>query len=255
MVGKFYAIKDERSIKAGTVISTFFAIVVAGGCYFLGGFGRLYSANPGIYNPDGSVAYDAIVPAMLSGLPDILIGIVVVLVLSASMSTLSSLVLTSSSSVTLDLIAHFNKNMEENKKLKTMRILLICFIILSVILALKPPTFIAQLMGYSWGALAGAFLAPFLYGLYWKRTTKASVYACFLSGVGITISNMIFHYIKSPINAGAFTMLFGMVIIPLVSLLSPRMNSAKVDEIFSGYKERVTIEKQYSLEENEAAED
>ncbi len=255
MVGKFYAIKDERSIKAGTIISTFFAIVVAGGSYFLGGFGRLYSENPSIYNADGSVAYDGIVPAMLSSLPDILIGIVVVLVLSASMSTLSSLVLTSSSSVTLDLIAHFNKNMEENKKLKTMRILLICFIILSVILALKPPTFIAQLMGYSWGALAGAFLAPFLYGLYWKRTTKASVYACFLSGVGITISNMIFHYIKSPINAGAFTMLFGMVIIPLVSLLSPRMNSAKVDEIFSGYKERVTIEKQYSLEENEAAED
>ena len=250
MVGKFYAIKDERSIKAGTVISTVFAIVVAGGCYFLGGFGRLYSENPAIHNADGSIAYDAIVPTMLSGLPDVLIGIVIVLVLSASMSTLSSLVLTSSSTVTLDLIAHFKKDMKEKRKLLVMRVLLVCFIILSVVLALNPPTFIAQLMGYSWGALAGSFLAPFLYGLYWKKTTKLSVWACFVAGVGITLSNMFLHYIKSPINAGAITMLAGLVIVPVVSLLTPKMDSSKVEEIFSGYEETITIKKRFSLMED-----
>lgn len=251
MVGKFYAIKDERSIKAGTVISTVFAVIVAGGCYFLGGFARLYSNHPTITNPDGSIAYDAIIPAMLSGLPDILIGIVVVLVLSASMSTLSSLVLTSSSSVTLDLIAHFKKDMEENRKLLIMRILLVAFIVISVVLALNPPTFIAQLMGYSWGALAGSFLAPFLYGLYWKKTTKYSVWACFLAGVGITISNMFLHYIKSPINAGAITMLAGLAIVPIVSILTPKMEEDKMKDIFSGYEETVTIRKRYSLKEEE----
>ena len=249
MVQKFYAIKNEKSIETGTVISTFFAIVVAGGCYFLGGFGRLYSQNQAIYNADGSVAYDAIVPTMLSGLPDILIGIVVVLVLSASMSTLSSLVLTSSSSVTLDLIAHFNKGMGEKRKLITMRALLVFFIILSVVLALNPPTFIAQLMGYSWGALAGSFLAPFLYGLYWKKTTKASVWVSFIAGVGITLANMMFHFIKSPINAGAFTMLIGLVIVPVVSLVTPKQDDARVSDIFSGYEETITIKKQYSLVE------
>ena len=254
MVGKFYAIKDERSIKAGTVISTVFAIVVAGGCYFLGGFGRLYSENPAIYTENGSVAYDAIVPTMLSGLPDILIGIVIVLVLSASMSTLSSLVLTSSSSVTLDLVAQARPNMTEKSKVRLMRLLLIFFIVLSVVLALNPPTFIAQLMGYSWGALAGSFLAPLLYGLYWKRTTKAAVWACFISGVAITVTNMIFHYIASPINAGAITMLIGLVIVPVVSLLSPKPDKEKVEKIFSGYTQKVTIEKQYSLEEDEEEE-
>ncbi len=251
MVGKFYAIKDERSIKAGTVISTVFAIVVAGGCYFLGGFGRLYSENPAIYKPDGSVAYDAIVPTMLSGLPDILIGIVVVLVLSASMSTLSSLVLTSSSSVTLDLIAHFKKDLNDKTKLLIMRAFLVFFIVISVVLALNPPTFIAQLMGYSWGALAGSFLAPFLYGLYWKKTTKTAVWASFIAGVGITLSNMLFHYIQSPINAGALTMIAGLIIVPVVSLLTPKMDSSKVDDIFSGYEETVTIKKQFSLKEEE----
>ena len=91
MIGKFYAIKDEKSINTGTVISTLFAIVISGGCYFLGGFGRLFDSAE-IYNAEtGAVVYDSIIPSMLSKLPDILIGIVVVLVLSASMSTLSSL--------------------------------------------------------------------------------------------------------------------------------------------------------------------
>ena len=257
MVGKFYAIKDEKSIKAGTVISTAFAAVVAGGCYFLGGFARLYEGNPAIYKEDGGVMYDAIVPTMLSGLPDVLIGIVIVLVLSASMSTLSSLVLTSSSTVTLDLIALIgNKKNEDKKKvdkrnLVTMRLLLVFFIVVSVVLSLNPPTFIAQLMGYSWGALAGSFLAPFLWGLYWKKTTKLSVWACFIAGVGLTVSNMVFQYVSSPINMGAITMLAGLVIVPLVSLITPKLGANKVEEIFECYNEKVTIEKRYSLEENE----
>ena len=257
MVGKFYAIKDEKSIKAGTVISTAFAAVVAGGCYFLGGFARLYEGNPAIYKEDGGVMYDAIVPTMLAGLPDVLIGIVIVLVLSASMSTLSSLVLTSSSTVTLDLIALIgNKKNEDKKKvdkrnLVTMRLLLVFFIVVSVALSLNPPTFIAQLMGYSWGALAGSFLAPFLWGLYWKKTTKLSVWACFIAGVGLTVSNMVFQYVSSPINMGAITMLAGLVIVPLVSLITPKLGADKVEEIFECYNEKVTIEKRYSLEENE----
>ncbi len=96
MIHKFYTIKSEKAVKTGTVISTVFAIIISGGCYFLGGFGRLFD-SPAIYAENGSVVYDAIIPAMLSTLPDVLIGIVVILVLSASMSTLSSLVLTSSS--------------------------------------------------------------------------------------------------------------------------------------------------------------
>ncbi|MBO4426490.1 MAG: sodium/solute symporter [Clostridiales bacterium] len=257
MVGKFYAIKDEKSIKAGTVISTAFATIVAGGCYFLGGFARLYEGNPAIYKDDGSVNFDSIIPTMLSGLPDVLIGIVIVLVLSASMSTLSSLVLTSSSTVTLDLIALIgNKKNEDKKKvdkrnLVTMRLLLVFFIVVSVALSLNPPTFIAQLMGYSWGALAGSFLAPFLWGLYWKKTTKLSVWACFIAGVGLTVANMIFKFVASPINMGAITMLAGLAIVPLVSLITPKLEQAKVDGIFACYEEKVSIEKKYSLEENE----
>jgi len=249
MVHKFYAIKDEKSIKSGTIISTLFAIVVSGGCYFLGGFGRLFD-TPAIYNENGAIVYDAIVPSMLSTLSDILVGIVIVLVLSASMSTLSSLVMTSSSTLTLDLIKdNIVKNMSEKKQLLCMRIFLVFFIVISVVIALDPPTFIAQLMGISWGALAGAFLAPFMYGLYWKGVTKVAVWASFVTGVGITVANMFFKFIASPINAGAIAMVAGMVVVPVVSLLTPKMDEKKVNECFTCLEETVVVHRKTSIEE------
>lgn len=249
MIGKFYAIKDEKSINTGTVISTVFAIVVSGGCYFLGGFARLFD-SPAIYDETtGAVVYDSIIPYMLSALPDILIGIVVVLVLSASMSTLSSLVLTSSSTLTLDLLKdNVIKKMSEKKQIVTMQLLIVFFIVVSVVIALDPPTFIAQLMGISWGALAGAFLAPFLYGLYWKGVTKAGVWAGFIAGIGITVSNMFIGYIESSINAGAVAMVAGLIVVPVVSFITPKMKREKVDEIFMCYEEKVTITKKRSLQ-------
>ena len=251
MVHKFYAIKSEKAIKTGTIVSTFFAIIVSGGCYFLGGFGRLFD-SPAIYKADGSIVYDAIVPSMLATLPDILIGVVIVLVLSASMSTLSSLVLTSASTLTLDFIkGTIVKKMDDKKQLIYIRVLIVFFIVISVVLALNPPTFIAQLMGISWGALAGAFLAPFLYGLYWKGVTKAGVWASFICGVGITVSNMFFKFIASPINAGAAAMIVGLIVTPVVSLISPKLDKKFLEGTFQCYDETISnvSRKEYLKEE------
>ena len=249
MVHKFYAIKDEKSIKYGTIISTFFAIIISGGCYFLGGFGRLFD-SPAIHKEGGGIIYDAIIPSMLATLPDILVGIVVVLVLSASMSTLSSLVLTSSSTLTLDLIKdNIIKDMDEKKQLLCIRIMLVFFIVISVVIALDPPTFIAQLMGISWGALAGAFLAPFMYGLYWKGVTKLSVWASFACGVLFTVSNMFLKFIASPINAGAIAMILGLIIVPVVSMITPKIEQKKVYQIFSCLDETVVVHRKNSIEE------
>ena len=253
MVQKFYAIKDEKSVQSGTIISTVFAVIVSCGCYFLGGFGRLFDTQA-IYKADGSIAYDAIIPSMLSTLPDILIGIVIMLVLSASMSTLASLVLTSSSTLTLDLIkGNIVKDMDEKKQLVTMRVFLIFFIAVSVLMALNPPTFIAQLMGISWGALAGAFLAPFLYGLYWKGVTRASVWASFACGILITVLNLFpaTKFIKSPINAGAAAMIAGLIVVPLVSLITPKMQEGEIKFVFDCFLEKHMVEQQYALPDEE----
>lgn len=263
MVGKFYAIRDEDAIRKGTLISTMFAIIVAGGCYFLGGFGRLYS---GVieYTKAGTPVYDSIVPSMLQTLPDIMIAVVIILVLSASMSTLSSLVLTSGSTLTLDIIAPISgrkgRRMSEKSQLLWIRILVLFFIAVSSVLAIiqakSSVTFIAQLMGISWGALAGAFLAPFLYGLYWKRTTPAAVWVSFISGVAVmsicmfctfTGKTFISPYFTSPINAGVLAMLLGLVIVPIVSAVTPLKGRERIDEMFKCYERTVTVRASSSL--------
>jgi len=255
MVQKFYAIKSEKSIKKGTIISTFFAIVVAGGCYFLGGFGRLYSDKVDI----AAEGYDSIIPAMLSDLSPALIGLVVILVLSASMSTLSSLVMASSSTLTLDVLkGHVFKEMNEKKQVFTMRILIVVFIAISVVLAIvqykSNVTFIAQLMGVSWGALAGAFLAPFLYGLYFKKTTKISCYVSFIFGAGLMVANMLFRssfpvLLQSPINAGAFAMIAGLVIVPVVSLFTAKPEAKLIEDTFACYNKKIEVPQKQSLSE------
>ena len=257
MVQKFYAIKSENAVERGTVISTIFAFIVAGGCYFLGGFGRLFSDRIDIE----ANGYDSVVPTMLSGLPDVLIAIVVILVLSASMSTLSSLVLTSSSTLTIDMLkGHVIKKMDDKKQVFIMRLLIIVFILISVVIALiqykSNVTFIAQLMGVSWGALAGAFLAPFLYGLYWKRTTKAACIVSFVFSTVVMILNMLIRpsfppILQSPINAGAFCMLAGLVIVPLVSKKKKKNDEKLVKNAFSAYEKRVTVPVTQTLESEE----
>ena len=246
MVQKFYAIKSEKDIHKGTVISTLFAFVVAGGCYFLGGFGRLFNINV------AAEGYDAIIPAMLSNLQPFLFGIVLILVLSASMSTLSSLVLTSSSTLTLDFIdpVILKGKEDEKKNLLIIRIFIAVFILISAVIAIVQyklnVTFIAQLMGLSWGALAGAFLAPFLYSLYWKGVTKTACLVSFLWGSLLMLANMFFKsafpaFLQSPINCGAFAMLSGLVIVPVVSLFTKKLDKKHVDQVFSCYDKTVMV--------------
>ena len=256
MVQKFYAIRSEKSIATGTVVSTFFSLIIAGGCYFLGGFGRLFSDQIDIK----ANGFDSVIPTMLSGLPDILIAVVVILVLSASMSTLSSLVLTSSSTMTLDLLkGRFIQEMDEKKQVFVMRCLIVVFVAISVVLAIiqykSSVTFIAQLMGVSWGALAGAFLAPFLYGLYWKGASRAGVWCSFIFSTVVMLANVVARssfpvLIQSPINAGAFCMLAGLVIVPVVSVFTPKPDKEVVDGSFACYDAKVLVPRRRALEED-----
>jgi SSS family solute:Na+ symporter len=265
MVARFYSIKSEKMITKGAIVSTVFAVFVAGGCYFLGSFGRLY-ADMDIYREDGSVIFDAIVPAMLSNFSEVMIGVVILLVFAASISTLSSLVMASASTLTLDFLkGHIVKRMSDKLQLISIRLFIVVFIAVSsaiAILQIKGNIpfiqFIADLMGVSWGALAGAFLAPFLYGLYWKRVTRAAVW-CNFSFATVLMTFTAFFWrepvftdsflspIAHPIKAGAFCMLAGLVIVPLVSLVTKAPGKKAVEDCFSCYEQTVVVKAHSAL--------
>jgi len=273
MVGKFYSIKDEDSIKKGTVISTLFAIIVAGGCYFLGGFGKLYHKDMvagGYISDTGAVLYDKVIPTMLGELAPVIVALIIVLVLAASMSTLSSLVLTSSSTLTLDVVNPLmarKKTVSDKRSVLTMRLFIVFFIAVSAAIAIlkdtiwKDSVFIAQMMGVSWGALAGAFLAPFLYGLYWRKTTRAAVLTSFIFGTGLEIVQLcisvhlfsvkdipVLNFIfTNSLYSGVFAMVGGLILVPIVSLLTQRTLPTNVEEKFSCYDAPVVTSKSKSL--------
>ena len=273
MVGKFYSIKDEGSIKKGTIISTIFAVVVAGGCYFLGGFGKLYFDDmqaAGHIAANGAVLFDKVIPTMLQDLAPVIVALIIVLVLAASMSTLSSLVLTSSSTLTLDVVkpaVEKTAKMDEKHSVLIMRLFIVFFIAVSAVIAIlkdsiwKDSVFIAQMMGVSWGALAGAFLAPFLYGLYWKKATRAAVAVSFVFGTGLEIVQLcisvgwlsvkgipVLEFIfTNSLYSGVFAMLGGLILMAIVSLLTPKTLPDGIDEKFSCYEKTVVTNQKVSL--------
>ena len=268
MTHKFYAIRDEKDIKRGMVISTVFCLIVSGGCYLLGGFTRLFNtteAGTGLGEnvirklPNGKLEFDSMVPNMLqTALPAILIGLVVVLVLSASLSTLSALVLTSSTTLTHDLLRPASKGkMNEKREFVTMRVLILFFLLISVIIALNKNAAITTLMSYSWGALSGSFLGPFLWGLYSKKVSKPAVWISFALGVLTTTAHMcIFSFfpehftgiidwakslplnLASPINAGALLMICSIILVPVISLFTKSCEKETVDRAFAAYDKK-----------------
>ena len=179
MVHKYYGIRDKREVKRGVVISTFFSLLVAGGGYFIGSLSHLFFGDS---MPDGGKDY--LVPLMLdqAGLPNILIGVILVLLISASVSTLSSITLTACSTVSMDLVkAGFRKTMEDKNTAALTRVLCLAFVVLSYFIA-NYPTPILEMMSYSWGIISGSFLAPYLLSLYWKGINRAGAWAGMIAG-------------------------------------------------------------------------
>ena len=245
MVHKYYAIKDESQIVRGAIITTVFALVIGVSAYFCGALTHLLpeaELTKALTADHLAVDTNALVPVMLiASLPPWLLAVILLLVLSASMSTLSSLVLVSSSAVSIDLYkGYFQPNRSEKHYLCVMRLLSAVFILLSWVIALYNPSWIVALMSLSWGAVAGAFLSPYLYGLFWRGTTKLGAYAGMFTG--LFVANGIYWYqffAISPSAAKGFAPVAALLaiivpffVVPVVSLVTKKVAPETVARAF-----------------------
>lgn len=244
MVQKFYAIKDEASIRPATIVATLFALVITTGAYFTGSLTRLFFKELPLDAATGAPNPDLLVPQILiNNLPEWAVTMILLLVLSASMSTLASLVLVSSSAVTIDLIQSVRPNIAERQKVMLMRLFCAVFIALSVILTLAKPAIILSLMAISWGTVAGAFLAPYLFGLYWRGATAKGAWIAALTGLTISVIFSLYFKLdagKIPM-VGSLAMLIPLVVLPLVSLVTEKLPEDHLDEVFGETMQRNTV--------------
>ncbi len=250
MITKYFGIKDDKQAKRGIIISTFFAFLIAGGGYFIGSLcHRFYTV--GVDMPEA----DYIVPNMLkdAALPNVLLGIIIVLLLSASVSTLCSVTLSASSALSIDIVAVKAKNMDD-KKIKLMsRISAVAFIILSYIVA-NTKTPILDMMSYSWGIISGSFLAPYVLSLFMKKLNKTGAWASIFTGFfiaivpafckilnlcGSTAPKVLDLMAKGPLYA-CIAMVASIIVCIVVSLLTQKKHGAEeYKEFYTGV---VTVE-------------
>ena len=249
MIGKFYAIKDTAAIKRGTIISTLFCVIIGCGAYLIGSTSRLILGGQ---LPAGGI--DSIIPALLmevlggGTLGIILLAVIMILLLSASMSTLEAVVLTSASAVAVDLIPALRKKATkpENQMLLT-RLLCLVFVACSFFFATQNIPIIVSVMSFSWGIVSGCFIGPYIWGLFSKKITKAGAFSGILAGLltvgGATLvislnSGFSAAASKSP-EMGVAAMALSMIVVPVVSALTKNTQAeeTRVNEIFECYNE------------------
>ena len=252
MIGKFYAIKDTAAIKRGTVISTIFCLVIGCGAYLIGSTSRLILGGT---LPEGGI--DSVIPAVLievlgnGTLGVILLAVIMILLLSASMSTLEAVVLTSASAVAVDLFPTVRKKKpSEKSQMLATRVLCVIFVACSFIFATQNIPIIVNLMSFSWGIVSGCFIGPYIWGLFSKRITKIGAYAGIISGL-LTVgsatlvisltSGFSVAASKSP-EMGVAAMAISFIVVPVVSLITSKKTKTeekeRVAEIFSCYAEK-----------------
>ncbi len=250
MVNKYYAIKDEKSIKQAKIISTAFSIIIGCGAYFVGSLSRLVLSNK---LPEGGV--DAVIPTTLltalgntNIITTIILALILILLLSASMSTLSSIVLSSSSAISIDLMPEIKKNYTKKAQMNVTRILCFVFVILSYIFATTNITIIVNIMSFSWGIISGCFIGPYLWGIYSKKTTKIGAWAGMLAGfLTVLITTVVLTCMadggtlyasfkiaasKAP-EMGCAAMAVSVLVVPLVSMFTPKFSKEHIDKVFN----------------------
>ena len=235
-----------------------FALIIGFVAYFSGALSYYF---PDILMTDAGPVKDAfVIPTMLKVvIPAGLTGVIAVLILSASMSTLSSVSLASASVIAVDIYKGGVKKEASDKKVNTvMRILCLIFVIISVVLAILNEKFgiaaIAYMMGISWGTLAGCFMGPYVLGVIWRKVTKPAVWSSIISSLVLTVTLIvIFGYDKngwsctfatalkdgvatSPL-IGVICMVFSLIITFVVSLLTKKPDEAIISEAFDKHFE------------------
>ena len=229
IVHKFHTVRNEAAIRKATWVSTVFALVIGVGAYLVGCTLVLVFENV------GGIPADQRIPQLLAAtLPAGLLGLITILVLSASMSTLSGLTLSVSSAASVDIVKGYMKKEASDRFINScLKIIGLVVIAVSAVIAIYnsavqeatgKSTTIVNLMSLSWGVLAGSFIGPYIYGLYYRRASKTAAY---VSMIGTLCITLILYIVSKTVPAtaavlfppaiGVITIAYSLLVTPLVS--------------------------------------
>ena len=178
---RYMSARDDEELKKARWVSVAVLFVFTFGAVTAGIAGRVLF--PGLEDSE------AIFPTLSSELfPPLLSGVLLVIVLSAIMSTADSLLLLASSAVVRDTVQHiFGSQKSDHELARYGKIVTVLIGIVGIAVAIPDAKFIFDFVLYAWSGLGAAFGPTLLCLLYYKKTTWAGVVTGMLAGFATSI--------------------------------------------------------------------
>ena len=211
---RFMTVKSDRELHRAVMVGSFFILCTAGAAYMIGALSNVF-----FFRGHGKLAIevaggnpDLIIPIYIrEALPPLVLYVFALTMLSAAMSTLSSLFHVTGSSIGYDICGKLRRNGESTAVTRAG----VGFgIVLSVIFALiLPPGIVARGTAIFFGVCAAAFLPAYAAALYWKRATRAGVWCSIAVGTGVSLFGLLFLHAKEAAMLGVCQRLFGRTVL------------------------------------------
>ena len=225
--------KDTKSLHRAIIIGTIVVGAMNIGMNFIG------VLSQGIL-PEGLDAYgnsvDNIIPlAIAKSLPPLLAGITIIGPIAASISTISSLLLSATSSIIKDVYLHEKeKRGTAVPESRAKSFSQLCNLILGLAIfaiSINPPDVIWKINMFAFGGLESAFVWIFLMGLFWKKANKTGALCSMVSGTVVYCICMLFGFKI----AGIHQILIGVIVSLAAMIIGSRLGKKTNEEILDIY--------------------
>ena len=225
--------KDTKSLHRAIIIGTVVVGAMNIGMNFIG------VISQGIL-PESLETYgnsvDNIIPlAIARSLPPFLAGITIIGPIAASISTISSLLLSATSSIIKDVYLYEREkrgNAVPESRAKSLSQL--CNLILGLAIfaiSVNPPSVIWKINMFAFGGLESAFVWVFLLGLFWKKANKTGAVCSMVSGTVVYCVCMLLG-IKV---AGIHQILIGVTVALAGMVIGSRLGKETDEDILAIY--------------------
>lgn len=232
IITRYMSISDPEQLRYSAVVGTIWNVVMAWGALFIGLAGRVfYPETTLLPGADTENLYPFLAQQHLH---PVLFGFVVASIFAAIMSTADSQLLVAASSVVRDLYQKFHKKdqpLSQRKLVLYSRVTIFSLVALSLVMGLLARQLVFWLVLFAWAGLGASFGPTSILALYWKRTTRAGIFAGIISGTLVTI---IWYYV--PMLKGLIYELVPAFFISLAVTVLVSLRTRKPDDVDAMFK-------------------
>ena len=187
---RFIAIRDKSEIEKGKWVAVFYTFLTDTSAVLIGILGRYMFTKTG-YNPElvlGIGGEDVLSLVIGQVMPTMVIGIYIVAVLSAVMSTIDSLLVVASSAVTRDFYQKvFHPNISEKVLIKiskkvTFFLALLALLVALCVSVLSPTRTVFWFVIFGWSGIAATFCPVIIMSIFWEGLTENGAIVSMFTG-------------------------------------------------------------------------